>query len=123
MSGSTGDIVWRTPLGEYPDLAAKGIKGLGTALNEGGPISTASGLVFIGATGDSGFRAFDGKTGKELWKTAVDDDVTMTPLTYMGANGKQYIVAVAANVRNAGFHLPARTGAAPNTKIYAFALK
>jgi len=122
VSTSTGDIVWRTPLGEYPDLVAKGIKDAGTALNEGGPISTASGLIFIGATGDSSFRAFDGKTGKELWKAAVDDDVTMVPLTYQGANGKQFVVAVAANVRNGGFHLPARTGPAPNTKMYAFAL-
>jgi len=122
VSASTGDIVWRVPLGEYPDLVAKGIKGMGTALNEGGPISTASGLVFIGSTGDAAFRAFDGKTGKELWKTTVDDDVTMTPLTYQ-ANGKQFVVAVAANVRNAAFHLPARTGPAPNTKMYAFALK
>jgi glucose dehydrogenase len=123
VSASTGDIVWRIPLGEYPDLAAKGIKGTGTALNSGGPISTASGLVFIGATGDSSFRAFDGKTGKELWKATLDDDVKMTPLTYLGANGKQYVVAVAANLRDAAFHLPARTGPAPNTKIYAFALR
>ena len=47
---------------------AKGILNTGTALNDGGPIATASGLVFIGATGDFGFRAFDAKTGKELWK-------------------------------------------------------
>ena len=53
----------------------------------------------------------------------MDDDVTMTPMTFMGANGKQFVVAVAANVRNAGFHLPPRTGPAPNTKMYAFALK
>ncbi len=59
-----------------PDLTAKGITGTGTALNDGGPIATASGLVFIGATGDFGFRAFDGKTGKELWKATLDDDVT-----------------------------------------------
>ena len=122
VSGTTGDIVWRVPLGEYEELTAKGIKGTGTALNEGGPISTASGLVFIGATGDSGFRAFDGKTGKELWRATMDDDATMTPMTYQGANGKQYVVAVSGNQRNAAFHRPVRTGPAPNMKIYAFAL-
>ena len=92
-------------------------------MNTGAPIATASGLVFIGATADSSFRAFDGKTGKELWKTTLDDDVKMTPLTYMGGNGKQYVIAVAANLRDAEFHIPARTGPAPNTKMYAFALK
>ena len=61
---STGDIVWRTPLGEYPELTAKGILNTGTAVNDGGPIATASGLVFIGATTDFGFRAFDAKTGQ-----------------------------------------------------------
>ena len=71
VSTSTGDIVWRTPLGEYKDLTAKGILGTGTALNDGGPIATASGLVFIGATADLSFRAFDAKTGKELWRTTL----------------------------------------------------
>ena len=123
VSSSSGDVVWRIPLGEYAELTAKGIPNTGTALNEGGPMSTASGLVFIGSTGDSSFRAFDGKTGKELWKATLDDDVMMVPLTYMASNGKQYVVAVAANVRNGAFHRPVRTGAAPNTKLYAFALK
>ena len=97
MSTATGDIVWRVPLGEYPELKAKGITGTGTALNDGGPIATASGLVFIGATGDFGFRAFDGKTGKELWKATLDNDVLMTPLTYQGANGNQFVVGVAGS--------------------------
>ena len=85
VSTSTGDIVWRTPLGEYPELTAKGILNTGTAVNDGGPIATASGLVFIGATTDYGFRAFDAKTGKELWKATLPDDALMTPLTYQGA--------------------------------------
>jgi glucose dehydrogenase len=121
VSTSTGEIVWRTPLGEYKDLTAKGIKGTGTVLNDGGPIATASGLVFIGSTGDFGFRAFDGKTGKELWRATLDNDVLMTPLTYMGANGKQFVAAVAA-VGDAAFHIPARTEQV-NAKLYAFALK
>lgn len=121
VSASTGDIVWRVPLGEYPELAAKGLKGYGTALNDGGPITTASGLVFIGATGDFGFRAFDGKTGRELWKATLDNDVLMTPLTYLGGNGKQYVVGV-AGTGDSALHIPARVGRAANTTVYAFAL-
>jgi len=121
VSSTTGDIVWRTPLGEYPDLKAKGVLNTGTALNDGGPIATASGLVFIGATGDFGFRAFDAKTGKELWKATLDNDVLMTPLTYMGANGKQFVAAVSGS-GDAAFHIPART-TQNNTKLVAFALR
>ena len=122
VSTSTGDIVWRTPLGEYPELTAKGIVGTGTAVNDGGPISTASGLVFIGATSDFGFRAFDGKTGKELWKATLDNDVLRTPMTYQGANGKQYVVAVAGG-GDASFHIPARSTPPVNAMVVAFALR
>jgi quinoprotein glucose dehydrogenase len=122
VSTSTGDIAWRTPLGEYPDLTAKGIKNTGTAVNDGGPIATASGLVFIGATSDFGFRAFDGKTGKELWKATLDNDVLMTPVTYQAANGKQYVAAVAGG-GDAAFHIPARTAPPVNATIVAFALQ
>jgi quinoprotein glucose dehydrogenase len=120
VSTTTGDIVWRVPLGEYPELKAKGITGTGTALNDGGSIATASGLVFIGATGDFGFRAFDAKTGKELWKATLDNDVLMTPMTYQ-ANGKQYVVGVAGSGDSA-FHIPARSGPAANATVYGFAL-
>jgi quinoprotein glucose dehydrogenase len=120
VSTSTGDVVWRTPLGEYPELTAKGIFGTGTAVNDGGPISTASGLVFIGSTSDLGFRAFDGKSGKQLWRATLDNDVLMTPLTYQGGNGKQYVVAVSGGGDGA-FHIPPRpvTG---NATVVAFAL-
>jgi quinoprotein glucose dehydrogenase len=112
--------VWRTPLGEYKELTAKGVLGTGTAVNDGGPVSTASGLVFIGSTTDLGFRAFDGKTGKELWRATLDNDALMTPLTYQGANGKQYVVTVAGGGDGA-FHIPNRpvTG---NATVVAFAL-
>jgi glucose dehydrogenase len=121
VSSSTGDIVWRTPLGEYKDLTAKGILNTGTAANEGGPIATASGLVFIGATADYGFRAFDAKTGKELWRATLSDDVMMTPLSYQGANGKQYVAAVAGG-GYAVFHLPAKPSPSGNAMLVAFAL-
>ena len=121
VSTSTGDIVWRTPLGEYKELTAKGITGTGTAVNDGGPIATASGLVFIGATTDFGFRAFDATSGKELWRATLDDDVLMTPLTYQGANGKQYVAAVAGG-GDAAFHIPAKTNSG-NAMLVAFSLK
>jgi len=121
VSSTTGDIVWRTPLGEYPELKAKGVSGTGTALNDGGPIATASGLVFIGATADFGFRAFDAKSGKELWRATLDNDVLMTPLTYQAANGKQYVAAVAGG-GDAAFHIPARTAPPVNATLVAFAL-
>ena len=120
VSTKTGDILWRTPLGEYKDLAARGILGTGTAVNDGGPIATASGLVFVGATSDLGFRAFDGSTGKELWRATLDNDVLMTPLSYQGANGKQYVAAVAGG-GDAAFHIPARP-ASGNATVVAFSL-
>ena len=122
VSSATGDIVWRTPLGEYPELTAKGILGTGTAVNDGGPIATASGLVFIGATTDFGFRAFDAKTGKELWRATLPDDALMTPLTYQGGDGKQYVVAVAGG-GDAQFHIPAKPSPGGNALVVAFALK
>jgi quinoprotein glucose dehydrogenase len=122
VSTSTGDIVWRTPLGEYAELTAKGIMGTGTAVNDGGPIATAGGLVFIGSTSDYGFRAFDGKTGKELWKATLDNDVLMTPLSYLGANGKQYVAAVAGG-GDAAFHIPARSTPPVNALVVAFAVQ
>jgi glucose dehydrogenase len=121
VSSTTGDIVWRTPLGEYKELTARGITGTGTAVNDGGPIATASGLVFIGATSDFGFRAFDAKTGKELWRATLDNDVLMTPLTYQGANGKQYVVAVAGG-GDSGFHIPPRATPPVNATVVAFSL-
>jgi glucose dehydrogenase len=121
VSTSTGDVAWRTPLGEYPELTAKGITGTGTAVNDGGPIATASGLVFIGSTSDFGFRAFDGKTGKEIWRVTLDNDVLMTPLTYM-AGGKQYVAAVAGG-GDASFHIPARSAPPVNAMVVAFALQ
>ena len=122
VSLETGDMVWKVPLGEYPELTKKGILGTGTAQNDGGPIATVTGLVFIGVTGDYGFRAFDAKTGKELWKATLPDDVLMTPLTYQGSDGKQYVAAVAGG-GDAYFHIPAKPTPGPNTTVVAFALK
>ncbi len=91
---NTGEFVWRIPLGEYPELAAKGMKNTGTE-NYGGPLVTAGGLVFIGATNfDRKFRAFDKSTGALLWETTLPFSGNATPATYE-VNGKQFVVIAA----------------------------
>jgi quinoprotein glucose dehydrogenase len=91
---NTGEYAWKVPLGEYPELTAKGIKETGTE-NYGGPIVTAGGLVFIGATNfDKKFRAFDKDTGKLLWETTLPLAGNATPMTYM-LHGRQYVVIYA----------------------------
>ncbi|HTP88411.1 MAG TPA: PQQ-binding-like beta-propeller repeat protein [Bryobacteraceae bacterium] len=91
---NTGKFVWRVPLGEYPELAAKGLKQTGSE-NYGGPIVTAGGVLFIGATCyDRKFRAFDKDTGKLLWETTLPAGGNATPATYE-VDGRQF-VAIAA---------------------------
>ncbi|HEX5107585.1 MAG TPA: PQQ-binding-like beta-propeller repeat protein [Vicinamibacterales bacterium] len=94
VNAATGDFVWRVPLG-VNDSMPEGKKNVGSP-GYGGPIVTAGGLVFIGATGDRRFRAFDSRTGKELWAVRLEYNVTAIPITYMGKNGKQYVAVVAA---------------------------
>jgi quinoprotein glucose dehydrogenase len=86
---NTGDIAWKIPLGETPEFAQKGII-TGTE-NYGGPVVTAGGLVFIAATRDGKIRAFDKKTGKQLWEYLLPAPGFATPSVYM-INGKQYLV-------------------------------
>jgi len=91
---NTGDFVWKIPLGEYPELAAKGQGKTGTE-NYGGPIATAGGLVFIGATNfDRKFRAFDKATGELLWETSLPFSGNATPITYE-VDGRQFVVIAA----------------------------
>lgn len=86
---NTGEIVWKVTLGEYPEFKEKGII-TGTE-NYGGPVVTAGGLVFIGATRDDRFRVFDKKTGALLWEYKLPASGFATPAVYE-ANGKQFIV-------------------------------
>ena len=91
---NTGEYVWKSPLGEYPELAAKGLKNTGTE-NYGGPVVTAGGLVFIGATNfDKKLRAFDKATGALLWETTLPFSANTTPAIYE-VDGKEF-VAIAA---------------------------
>ena len=111
---NTGEYAWKIPLGEYPELAAQGIKNTGTE-NYGGPIVTAGGLVFIAATNfDRKFRAFDKHTGKLLWETELPLAGNATPITYE-VGGRQYVVIYATGGKTG------RSG--PSGGIYvAFAL-
>jgi glucose dehydrogenase len=93
VDANTGDIAWRSPLGMFEALEQKGLK-TGTA-SLGGGITTAGDLVFIAATIDGYFRAFDARNGKELWATKLDVPAHAIPATYMGADGKQYVVITA----------------------------
>jgi len=90
---NTGDVAWKQPFGVIEELDAKGVHGTGT-LNFGGSITTAGGLLFIAATNDQRFRAFDAATGKILWEIKLETGAYVTPMTYEGKNGKQYVVLV-----------------------------
>jgi glucose dehydrogenase len=91
---ATGDIAWKVPLGITDSLPA-GKQRTGR-LNMGGPITTASGLLFIGASNDRRFRAFDSRTGRELWVTRLAMSAHAVPITYLGDDGKQYVAVVAS---------------------------
>jgi quinoprotein glucose dehydrogenase len=96
---NTGECVWKIPLGEYPELAAKGLRRTGTE-NYGGPIVTEGGLLFIGATNfDKKFRAFDKSTGELLWETTLPFSGNATPATYE-VNGRQFVVIAAGGGKN-----------------------
>jgi mono/diheme cytochrome c family protein len=95
----TGKYLWKISLGEYPALASHGLKNTGTE-NYGGPIVTAGGVVFIGATiYDHKFRAFDSRDGKLLWETELPFSGVATPSTYM-IDGRQYVVIAGSSARD-----------------------
>ena len=90
-----GRIAWRVPLGTVEALERKGVPRTGTS-NLGGAIVTAGGLVFVGGTNDARFRAFDARTGSELWSVELDASAHATPATYLGKRtGKQFVVVAA----------------------------
>jgi quinoprotein glucose dehydrogenase len=109
---NTGDIAWKVPLG-VTDALPEDQQKTGRP-NIGGSIATAGGLVFIGATDDSRFRAFDAKTGKELWVAKLNASSAAVPSTYRGADGRQYVVVTATGPYG---------GAQTADEVVAFALK
>ncbi|MPY88248.1 MAG: PQQ-binding-like beta-propeller repeat protein [Luteitalea sp.] len=90
---NAGALVWQIPFGELPELTKQGIPPTGTE-NYGGPIVTAGGLIFIGATKDEMFRAFDKRSGNLLWQTKLPAGGYATPATY-SVNGRQFVVIAA----------------------------
>jgi quinoprotein glucose dehydrogenase len=90
---NTGEVAWKVPLG-VTDSFPEGKRNTGRPGN-GGTIATAGGLVFVGATDDARFRAFDAKTGKEVWTTKLNGAAEATPITYEGRDGRQYVVITA----------------------------
>ena len=94
VNANTADVAWRVPLGFIDELAKKGFAHTGT-LNLGGSIATASSLTFIAATNDGRLRAFDSRTGEELWAGVLDAPAYTVPVTYLGRNGRQYVALVA----------------------------
>lgn len=94
---NTGEYLWKIPLGEYPELARKGVPTTGT-VSYGGPLVTAGGLVFIAGTKDEKIRAFDSKTGAMVWEYQLPAGGFATPITYE-VEGKQYIAIAAGGGR------------------------
>lgn len=108
---NTGELKWKVPLGEYPELTARGIPPTGTE-NYGGPVVTAGGLVFIAATADETIRAFDKDTGQVLWRAPLPFGGNATPSVYM-VDGRQYLVISAGG---------AKSGRPAGGSLVAFAL-
>lgn len=89
-----GTIAWQVPLG-VTDSAPAGKQATGRP-NIGGPMATASGLVFVGATDDARFRAFESRSGKELWTMTLEAAAHATPITFTGKSGRQHVAIVSA---------------------------
>ena len=96
---NTGNIVWQVPLGEDPKFKKMGIANSGM-FNRGGGIATAGGLIFIGATGDNMFRAFDQQTGKVLWEYQLPGMASSIPSTYAVGNRQYVVVSVNGEQKN-----------------------
>jgi quinoprotein glucose dehydrogenase len=94
---NTGEYVWKIPFGEEKSLKEKGVPTTGSE-NYGGPVITASGLLFIAATKDGMFHAYDKRTGKLLWEVALPAAGFATPSTYQ-VNGKQYVVVACGGTK------------------------
>ena len=109
---STGDLVWSIPFGEFPELAAKGVRNTGSE-NYGGSVVTAGGVLFIAATNhDNKFHVFDKATGKLLWQTQLPAAGNATPAVYE-VHGREFVVIAAGG---------GKSGSRPGGTYCAFAL-
>src|SRR5690606_7928249 len=112
IDAEAGEIVWSVPLG-LNETMPEGKQNVGSP-GYGGPIVTGGDLVFIGATNDRRFRAFDSRTGAEVWSHEMPYNVTAVPITYEGRDGRQYVAVTAAR---------AAAGSAPGDEgVFVFAL-
>jgi len=119
---TTGDLLWKVPLGEYPQLVAKGIRHTGS-LNFGGAVATAGGLIFIAATADEKIRAFEKATGRVLWEYQLPAGGYATPSVYMIDRREYVAIAAGGSGKNAtksgdsiiAFALPAEDRKTSNT--------
>jgi quinoprotein glucose dehydrogenase len=102
VNANTGEVAWSVPLGINESLPP-GKQNVGSTTHAG-PTATAGGVVFVGSA-DGRFRAYDSKTGKELWGPKVPGNATANPMTYLGSDGRQYVAVVATNTLVA-FALP-----------------
>jgi quinoprotein glucose dehydrogenase len=103
VNATTGEIAWRSVLGIRENLPED--KQLVGNSGSAGPTVTGGGLVFVGATNDRRFRAFDAKSGKQLWEAQLGGNANANPMTYTGRDGKQYVAVISGTTVNA-FALP-----------------
>jgi quinoprotein glucose dehydrogenase len=119
VNANTGDIAWQVPLGGYKELEAKGVMGAGAA-NLGASMVTAGDVLFIGATNDERFRAFDARSGKQLWQVDLDGNALAEPMTFMNREGKQLLVIATGGAAYMGGVGPVQQSS--SGKIIAFGL-
>jgi quinoprotein glucose dehydrogenase len=103
FNANTGDVAWEVRLG-LTELLPEGKQNTGNN-GSAGPTVTAGGLVFIAATSDSRFRAFDAKTGQQLWIYKMEKNGNANPMVYQSKNGKEYVAILATDTVNV-FALP-----------------
>ena len=103
VNANTGDIAWESVLGLNENLP-EGKQLVGSA-GSAGPSVTAGGLVFVGNTSDRRFRAFDARTGRELWSAMLENNAGANPMSYAGRSGKQRVAIIAGDTVNV-FALP-----------------
>jgi quinoprotein glucose dehydrogenase len=122
VHASSGEVLWASRLG-ISEALPKGKQETGSNNSFGGPIVTAGGLVFIGATSDRYFRAFDAKTGKVLWQRQLEYAPLTIPVTYRGKNGRQYVAVLASGSNLAPSSARTESGRPANREaLVAFAL-
>ncbi len=123
VNARTGHIAWQIRLGDYRELTAQGVPQTGTP-TIGGSAVTASGVLFIAATVDGQFRAFDARTGQRLWQSALGGYGISDPITYMGLDGKQYVAIAVGGPGSLGgvHHEDGVAGGDAPDRLVAFAL-